>query len=61
MLESLTGPSVEVPEEVLEKLSAEAYIEACEIVGPNSLEFEALEEQLFYKALEQYVTSLESF
>ena len=61
MIESpLTGPSVEVPEEVLEKLSTEAYIEACEIVGPNSREFEALEEKLFYKALEQYMASVES-
>ena len=62
MIESpLTGPSVEVPEKVLEKLSAEAYIEACEIVGPNSLEFESLEEKLFYEALEQYMASVESF
>ena len=61
MIESpLTGPSVEIPEEVLDQLAAEAYIEACEVVGPNSLEFESLEEQLFYEAIEQYVASLES-
>ena len=60
MQSPLTGPSVKVPEEVLDQLSAEAYIEACELVGPNSLEFESLEEQLFYEALEQYVASLES-
>jgi len=49
---------MKLPEEILDDIHNEAYIEACEICSPNSLEFPLLLEKIEAKLLDELYAKL---
>ena len=47
-----------LPIETLDQILEEAYIEACEIVGPNSYEFEDLLQSIIFRLTEEAYEAL---